>query len=770
MKLNADSYIVVIKNLLKNYIIFFSISILYSQNTNLDSLYYSYSEIKEQLYVWEEEFGNTAHPSSFYQNSIVYQLDSIGVSSVENLPIYAVKLSTNADEDHDKAKVLILGQCHAEEIYGVEMSMALIDWLLHPEENLAWINDLLPFMYNLEIWIVPTHNPEGLNVVHGYEDEHGHWQQDISYRKNKTDVNDNDIFDYTSFYPDQIAANDSDGVDLNRNYGLNWFLGDDKYELSLQSCPSNQTYSSNYDYYRGAEPFSEKEIQAIRDFVRQKNFLVSVAYHSSRSGCVSERVIYPWGWTESDDDSIKVSPDYEVISEIAESIASNIRKEGSELTYIPKAQKSRTGNAHDWIYAETGCIQFLIEMGSDNIQPMEQSIIDDTIERNRAGLFYLLHEVAGTGIDTRQITGIIRDAIDGTVLPNVEIQVLDLHGSVLKPRLTDGFGRYRRLLSIGEHTLAFIKEGYEKQIINNISVSSGQSIDLNIELVPLNNYNITFINQLPEFSGSFVELVDSEGYKTSFTLYNEPVIISLYNQDYTLKASGDLISPFQMNFSVNSNDTVYLELHSKNVISDNLVQISSWNTEDSWQMHDNMLTSQLDELYGANLTNSIRLNDALQVDSSQVIAIELYLSYELEWDKDIAYFNLVDGDNIIPIAQWHKQNWSMHPEIYFAEVVGGVSYGVEVGIISDESIGYRGMQIQSILFYGDNAPSCTNIGDLNEDANWNILDIVLLANIVLQSDNFSYSCIADMNQDESVNVLDIVLLANCILTDTCTEF
>ena len=62
MKLNADFAIVVIKNLLKNYIIFFSISILYSQNTNLDSLYFSYSEIREQLYEWEEEFGNTIHP------------------------------------------------------------------------------------------------------------------------------------------------------------------------------------------------------------------------------------------------------------------------------------------------------------------------------------------------------------------------------------------------------------------------------------------------------------------------------------------------------------------------------------------------------------------------------------------------------------------------------------------------------------------------------------------------------------------------------------
>ena len=120
---------------------FFTIclGILFSQ-TDLNSLYYSYDEIRNQLYAWNEEFGNSNH--SFY-NSIVYQLDSIGVSSNENLPIYAVKLSWDADIDEDEAKVLILGQCHAEEILGVEMSMTLIDWLLHPEEHtLALTKDI----------------------------------------------------------------------------------------------------------------------------------------------------------------------------------------------------------------------------------------------------------------------------------------------------------------------------------------------------------------------------------------------------------------------------------------------------------------------------------------------------------------------------------------------------------------------------------------------------------------------------------------------------
>ena len=61
-------------------------------------------------------------------------MEEIGRSNVDNLPIYAVKLSYNADQNLDKPRVLILGQCHAEEILGVEISMDLIYRFLHPSE------------------------------------------------------------------------------------------------------------------------------------------------------------------------------------------------------------------------------------------------------------------------------------------------------------------------------------------------------------------------------------------------------------------------------------------------------------------------------------------------------------------------------------------------------------------------------------------------------------------------------------------------------------
>ena len=69
---------------------------------------------------------------------------------------------------------------------------------------------------------------------------------------------------------------------------------------------------------------------------------------------------------------------------------------------------------------------------------------------------------------------------------------------------------------------------------------------------------------------------------------------------------------------------------------------------------------------------------------------------------------------------------------------------------------------------------CPNqIGDLNGDAGWNVLDIVMLSNCVLDlncNDLIppNYGCAGDVNRDGGHNVLDIVALANCVIDDTCS--
>jgi len=61
------------------------------------------------------------------------------------------------------------------------------------------------------------------------------------------------------------------------------------------------------------------------------------------------------------------------------------------------------------------------------------------------------------------------------------------------------------------------------------------------------------------------------------------------------------------------------------------------------------------------------------------------------------------------------------------------------------------------------------LGDMNDDGAWNVLDIVILANCILDNncDDHEFACAADVNGDNFYNVLDIVQLSNCILSNSC---
>tara|TARA_Y100000590_G_scaffold451571_1_gene593176 strand:- start:635 stop:1054 length:420 start_codon:yes stop_codon:yes gene_type:complete len=64
--------------------------------------------------------------------------------------------------------------------------------------------------------------------------------------------------------------------------------------------------------------------------------------------------------------------------------------------------------------------------------------------------------------------------------------------------------------------------------------------------------------------------------------------------------------------------------------------------------------------------------------------------------------------------------------------------------------------IEEILFEMDYI-----IGDINYDGVLNILDVVFLANGILDG---TYDWYSDINQDQIINIQDIILLVNLILT------
>ena len=191
--------------LLRNLILIYALFISINAQA-LDDRYHSFVEI--------QNFLDSLSQISDYNSE--YKLYQLGYSGEEELPIYAVKISDNVDFKEDEPRVLFVGQLHAEEILGVEAVLEMILLMLDPPpEEIQHMNIL---KQNIETWIIPTLNPEGLNVVHD--------GLDVSFRKNKTDFSPqgpwpNNFFDY-----DSSIGEDIDGVDLNRNFDFNWVFGD----------------------------------------------------------------------------------------------------------------------------------------------------------------------------------------------------------------------------------------------------------------------------------------------------------------------------------------------------------------------------------------------------------------------------------------------------------------------------------------------------------------------------------------------------------------
>ena len=97
---------------------------------------------------------------------------------------------------------------------------------------------------------------------------------------------------------------------------------------------------------------------------------------------------------------------------------------------------------------------------------------------------------------------------------------------------------------------------------------------------------------------------------------------------------------------------------------------------------------------------------------------------------------------------------------------GGVNnWDVEYFNINDNEICPPYPSCMDAYIIGEqNTESCyENGGDVNEDGNLNILDIVIIANIIIGvSENVPQ---ADLNLDGEINILDIVILANIILAN-----
>lgn len=177
---------------------------------------------------------------------------NVGTSS-ESRTIWGIKISDNVTTDEtNEPELLYMGLQHAREAIGGSSMIFFMQYLCEKYTTDIKIQALVN---NREFFIVPCMNPDGWEYNRTTNPSGGG-----GWRKNR-----------------RLVAATTYGVDLNRNWSVQWGNCGAPIQGSSASCGS-ATPSS--DTYYGPSAFSEPETQAIRNFVTSHNIIAAIDQHA----------------------------------------------------------------------------------------------------------------------------------------------------------------------------------------------------------------------------------------------------------------------------------------------------------------------------------------------------------------------------------------------------------------------------------------------------------------------------------------------------------
>lgn len=220
----------------------------------------------------DQTYSDAAQLAAQYPSLASWDKIGSGWAKTQGRPgddLYALKISDSTKGPAQKPKLLIYSAIHAREYATAALTLAFAKDLLSKAGQDADVDWMLA---QHEVHLVLHANPEGRRIA----------ETGVLWRKN---IN------------DSACANQSFGVDLNRNFSFSWF-----------SIPNGSSGNSCAETYRGPAKASEPEVQALESYTR--------ALFADRRGpgpfdaapadtagiqldihSFSELVLWPWGET-----------------------------------------------------------------------------------------------------------------------------------------------------------------------------------------------------------------------------------------------------------------------------------------------------------------------------------------------------------------------------------------------------------------------------------------------------------------------------------------
>lgn len=305
--------------------------------------------------------------------------------SNQNRVLWGLKITDNPEIEEDEPEVRICGLHHGNEYMSAELPLLLAQYLTQNYGNNPDITNLVD---NREIWVIPMVNPDGREAGSRYN---------------------------------------SNGVDLNRDYGYMWESG-----------------------WGSPSPFSQPETKTMRTNALENNFVLSLSYH-----CSGDIVNYIWNYKHQS------VPDNTAVEFLSEQYGSH---NGYSVTDGYDWYQTR-GDTNDFSYGCRGDIDWTIEVQNSDIQGAWNLNKDAMLE---------IIDAADMGL-----RGVVTDAITGQ--PIAATVWVD---EAFWPCFTDPqVGDYHRVLLPGTYTIHYRANGYTEQTFT-VEVNSDEPTILDVALYP----------------------------------------------------------------------------------------------------------------------------------------------------------------------------------------------------------------------------------------------------------------------------------------------
>lgn len=256
------------------------------------------------FYTYQEMLDNLDAMAELYPELITQKAPVDGILTIEERPIYWLRISDNPMIDEtDEPEVFYNAVHHAREPNSMTQLIFYMWYLL---ENYDTDPEIQFLVNNTELYFMPCVNPDGY-IYNETTNPNGGGL----WRKNRRENEDGSF-----------------GVDLNRNYGYEW--GYDN---------SGSSPNPNSQIYRGTEGFSEPETQAVRQFCNDHEFQIAFNFHT-----YGNLLIYPWGYSDTQTED---APTFNAFADIMTLENNYTFGTGTETVgYVVN------GNSDDWMYGE----------------------------------------------------------------------------------------------------------------------------------------------------------------------------------------------------------------------------------------------------------------------------------------------------------------------------------------------------------------------------------------------------------------------------------